>query len=38
MLIKFEDENGNIHVIDGNDFDAFVEAMSHENWRLVFDS
>lgn len=36
-MLKFIDEDGNYHVIDGTDFEAFDEAMLHEDWSLVFD-
>lgn len=36
-ILTFVDANGEIHKIDGSDEEAFDEAMSHEDWSLVFD-
>ncbi len=36
-ILTFVDAEGVIHQIDGLDETAFDEAMSHEDWTLVFD-
>ena len=37
MSMKFEDSNGDIHIVSYGDFDSFDEAMGHKDWCLVFD-
>lgn len=36
-IVKFEDKEGQIHEIDGSDFDAFDEAMNHDDWTMIFE-
>lgn len=38
MKIKFRNvDTGEIIEIDGDDFEAFDECMSHKNYQLIFD-
>lgn len=38
MKIKFRNvDTGEIVEIDGDDFEAFDECMSHKNYQLIFD-
>ena len=37
IQLKYEDGEGNIHVIDGFDYEAFDEVMGHKEYKLIFD-